>query len=43
MRKFLSFSEAAAERLGIAAQQYQLMQVIAAMPENQYASIQLSG
>jgi DNA-binding MarR family transcriptional regulator len=39
MRKFLSFSEAAAERVGIAAQQYQLMQVIAAMPENQYASI----
>jgi DNA-binding MarR family transcriptional regulator len=39
MRKFLSFSEAAAERVGIAAQQYQLMQVIAAMPEEQYASI----
>jgi DNA-binding MarR family transcriptional regulator len=39
MRKFLSFSEAAAERVGIAAQQYQLMQVIAAMPESQYASI----
>jgi DNA-binding MarR family transcriptional regulator len=39
MRKFLSFSEAAAERLGIAAQQYQLMQVIAAIPEEQYASI----
>jgi DNA-binding MarR family transcriptional regulator len=39
MRKFLSFSEAAAERVGIAAQQYQLMQVIAAMPVEQYASI----
>jgi DNA-binding MarR family transcriptional regulator len=39
MRKFLSFSEAAAERVGIAAQQDQLMQVIAAMPEEQYASI----
>jgi len=39
MRKFLSFSEAAAERCGIAAQQYQLMQVIAAMPEGQAASI----
>ena len=39
MRKFLSFSEVAAERYGIAAQQYQLMQVIAAMPEEQYASI----
>ncbi len=41
MRKFLSFSEAAAERCGIAAQQYQLMQVIAALPEGQHASISL--
>jgi DNA-binding MarR family transcriptional regulator len=39
MRKFLSFSESATERHGIAAQQYQLMQVIAAMPEGQDASI----
>jgi DNA-binding MarR family transcriptional regulator len=39
MRKFLSFSETATERHGIAAQQYQLMQVIAAMPEGQDASI----
>lgn len=39
MRKFLSFSEAAAERSGIATQQYQLMQVIAALPEGQHASI----
>jgi DNA-binding MarR family transcriptional regulator len=39
MRKFLSFSEIASERAGIAAQQYQLMQVIAAMPEGQQASI----
>lgn len=39
MRKFLSFSEAAAERCGIATQQYQLMQVIAALPEGQHASI----
>lgn len=39
MRKFLSFSEVASERSGIPAQQYQLMQVIAAMPEGQQASI----
>jgi DNA-binding MarR family transcriptional regulator len=39
MRKFLSFSEIASERCGIPAQQYQLMQVIAAMPEDQQASI----
>lgn len=39
MRRFLSFSEAAADRYGIATQQYQLMQVIAAMPEGQDSSI----
>ncbi|SEF48776.1 DNA-binding transcriptional regulator, MarR family [Bryocella elongata] len=39
LRKFLSFSEMASERAGIAAQQYQLMQVIASMPEGQKASI----
>jgi DNA-binding MarR family transcriptional regulator len=39
MRKFLSFSEMASERCGIGAQQYQLMQVIAAMPPGQQASI----
>jgi DNA-binding MarR family transcriptional regulator len=39
MRKFLSFSEMASERCGIGAQQYQLMQVIAAMPADQQASI----
>ena len=39
MRKFLNFSETASERCGIPAQQYQLMQVIAAMPEGQQASI----
>lgn len=39
MRKFLSFSEIASERCGIPAQQYQLMQVIASMPEGQQASI----
>ena len=39
MRKFLNFSEIASERCGIPAQQYQLMQVIAAMPEDQQASM----
>lgn len=39
MRKFLNFSETASERCGIPAQQYQLMQVIAAVPEGQQASI----
>ena len=39
MRRFMSFSEAAADRYGIATQQYQLMQVIAAMPEGQSGSI----
>jgi len=39
MRKFLSFSEMASERCGIPAQQYQLIQVIAALPRDQQASI----
>jgi DNA-binding MarR family transcriptional regulator len=39
LRRFVSFSEAASERSGIGAQQYQLMQVIAAMPEGQQSSI----
>lgn len=39
LRRFLSFSEAASESCGIGAQQYQLMQVIAAMPEGQVSSI----
>lgn len=39
MRGFLSFSESAAEAAGISAQQYQLMQVIAAMAEGKGASI----
>jgi len=39
MRKFLNFSESASERCGIPAQQYQLMQVIAAIPDGQHASI----
>ena len=39
LRRFLSFSEMATEQRGIAAQQYQLMQAIAAVPEGQHASI----
>jgi DNA-binding MarR family transcriptional regulator len=39
LRRFLNFSEMASERLGVGAQQYQLMQVIAATPEGQEASI----
>jgi DNA-binding MarR family transcriptional regulator len=39
LRRFLSFSEKASEGAGIAAQQYQLMQVIASAPEGQGASI----
>lgn len=39
LRRFLSFSETEAERFGIAAQQYQLMQVIGAMPPGEAASI----
>ncbi len=39
LRQFLSFSEAAAEAEGISAQQYQLLQVIAAVPEGEASSI----
>lgn len=39
MRKFLSFSESASDRCGIPAQQYQLIQAIAATPEAQQPSI----
>ena len=39
LRRFLSFSEAASEACGIAAQQYQLIQVIASVPEDRQASI----
>ena len=41
LRSFLSFSEMEAERFGIAAQQYQLMQVIGAMGAEESASISL--
>ena len=39
LRPFLSFSESASESCGIAAQQYQLMQVIGAVPPERQASI----
>ena len=39
LRKFLRFSEIAAEAAGISVQQYQMLQVIAAVPEGQGASI----
>ncbi len=39
LRQFLSFSEIASERHGIQAQQYQLLQVIAAAPAGQPASV----
>lgn len=39
LRDFLSFSEAATEAVGISAQQYQLLQAIAAVPEGQERSI----
>jgi DNA-binding MarR family transcriptional regulator len=39
LRRFLSFSEAASEELGIPAQQYQLTQVIATAPNGRAATI----
>jgi DNA-binding MarR family transcriptional regulator len=39
LRRFLSFSEAALEELGVPAQQYQLIQVIAAAPSDTAATI----
>lgn len=39
LRRFLSFSEAASEELGIPAQQYQLIQVVAAVPGDRAATI----
>jgi DNA-binding MarR family transcriptional regulator len=39
MREFLSFSETASAMNGVAAQQYQLMQVIASIPAGERASI----
>jgi DNA-binding MarR family transcriptional regulator len=39
LRRFLSFSEVASEAVGISAQQYQLLQVVAAVPANEESSI----
>jgi DNA-binding MarR family transcriptional regulator len=39
LRRFLSFSESAAERCGVPAQQYQLLQVVGAAPAAERASI----
>ena len=39
MRRFLSFSEMASEAVGISAQQYQVLQVVAAVPAGQESSI----
>ena len=39
LRKFLSFSENVSESRGIPAQQYQLLQVVAAVPVGQESSI----
>ena len=39
LRTFLSFSESASEAAGVAAQQYQLMQVIASTPAGQQPTI----
>jgi len=39
LRRFLGFSEMAAEQAGISAQQYQLLQVVAAVPEERDCSI----
>jgi DNA-binding MarR family transcriptional regulator len=39
LRRFLSFSETASEKIGIPAQQYQLIQVIASAPSDRSATI----
>jgi len=39
LRKFLSVSEAISDRAGISVQQYQLLQVVATVPEDRGASI----
>ena len=39
LRRFLSFSEMTSEELGISAQQYQVLQVIATVPEGRPTSI----
>ena len=39
LRRFLSFSESASEELGVPAQQYQLIQVVAAVADDRAATI----
>lgn len=39
LRRFMNFSEVESERMGVATQQYQLMQVIGALPDGESASI----
>ncbi len=39
LRRFLNFSETASEQVGVAAQQYQLLQVIGALPDGKAATI----
>src|SRR5580698_2392652 len=39
LRRFLSFSETTSEAVGISAQQYQVLQVVAAVPAGQESSI----
>jgi len=39
LRRFLSFSETASEAVGVSAQQYQVLQVVAAVPAGQESSI----
>lgn len=39
LRRFVSFSEEAAELMGTSAQQYQLLQVVASVPDGTQASI----
>jgi DNA-binding MarR family transcriptional regulator len=39
VRRFINFSEAAAEELGVQGQQYQMMQVVGTVPEGSQATI----
>src|SRR5215469_7501408 len=39
LRRFVSFSEAACEAAGVSAQQYQLLQVVATVPQEKECSI----
>ena len=39
MRRFIGFSEVACEQAGVSAQQYQLLQIVATLPQGRAASI----